>query len=192
MFTIQPANTNLSLGDADIQTELAKQIQAGNLPAPDDDRYYAINFPSGYTEIDPTGSASCQAFCAYHGTFLLSGQNIYYGVLPDLNPAGNCKNVCVASNVPVFQDDAQLAASHELTEAVTDADVGLFGFSGPFTRPLAWVGGTDQGWGSAEEIGDLCAFQPGTLTTSDGGTFMVQKEYDNATGSCIVTPAPSP
>ncbi|HEX7843012.1 MAG TPA: hypothetical protein VF469_36315, partial [Kofleriaceae bacterium] len=70
--------------DADVQSELAAQIQSGALPAPDDNTLYMVHFPEGKTNVAPDGALSCSAFCAYHGTFQIGGQDVYYSVLPDL------------------------------------------------------------------------------------------------------------
>jgi hypothetical protein len=75
----------------------------------------------------------------------------------------------------VAADTAATAASHELTEAITD--------------PLlnAWFTST------GEEIGDLCAFNYGVNTWDrgkanqswNGHFYELQQEYDNHNGSCV-------
>src|SRR5205807_10517755 len=71
-------------------------------------------------------------------------------------------------------------ASHELVEAVTDAEVGLATITGP---PLAWYDNTNG------EIGDICNAQQGTITGSDGVSYTVQKEFSNLANDCIVSRA---
>lgn len=39
--------------------------------------------------------------------------------------------------------------------------------------------------GDNEEIGDLCNGQQGTTVGRDGVTYVIQKEFSNATGSCV-------
>ncbi len=173
-----------TITDAQIQAELSAQIQAGTLPAPTHDAagnnntYYAVFFPHGKT-ITLSGSNSCQAggFCAYHGTISNAGGKgeVYYGVHPDMQAGSGCDSGCGGSTT--FNNETSVA-SHELVEMVTDAEVGLATTFGP---PLAWYDQTDN-----QEIGDLCNAQQGTISAG-GSTYTVQKEFDNATGSCIVT-----
>ncbi len=85
LFQIVPAagNNGSTITDAQIQSELLAQINAGHLPAPvldaqgNPNTLYMTYFPPGKT-ISQGGSNSCQAggFCAYHGTTssLLNGQ----------------------------------------------------------------------------------------------------------------------
>ena len=85
----------------------------------------------------------CQAFCAYHESFTRNGNNVYYGVMPDLT-SGGCQNGCGSNSNPL--DNLYSASSHELAEATTDADVG--------DDNLAWY---DNTFG---EVGDICEFFP--------------------------------
>ena len=87
--TLTPSITSTSITDAQIQNELSAQIASGVLPAPDDNTYYAINFPKG-VKISNGTEQSCVAFCAYHGTFQRGSQNVYYGVLPSLEAGTGC------------------------------------------------------------------------------------------------------
>ncbi|HEX2686993.1 MAG TPA: hypothetical protein VHN14_10265 [Kofleriaceae bacterium] len=89
-------------------------------------------------------SRSCVQFCAYHGTFVLNGVNVTYGVIPDIGQAG-CSTGCGANTVTNNTDSV---ASHELVEATTDPAVGL---ATTFAFPLAWYDQVNNG-----EIGDLC------------------------------------
>jgi len=181
-ITPSSAHNGSTIDDSAIQAEIAAQISAGTLPAPTTDSggnvntIYMVNFPAGKT-ITQGGSNSCQAggFCAYHGTFTMGSQNLYYGVLPDMSSSSGCASGCGTSTT--FNNQTSVA-SHELIEAVTDAEVGLATVVGP---PLAWYN-TSQG-----EIGDICNAQQGSFVGGDGVTYTVQKEYDNVTGTCIVS-----
>jgi hypothetical protein len=124
-----------------------------------------VHFPPGVT-ITQGGGASCQVFCAYHGTFVHKRKNVYYGVIPDLG--GACAAGCGGQGQ---LEDTTEATSHELVEAVTDAAVGLAQSLGP---PLAWYDDSNG------EIGDICV---GQATTVAGYT--VQKLWSNAAGACI-------
>src|SRR5207302_1041006 len=140
--------------------------------------YYAIFFPHGKT-ISQGGSSSCVSggFCAYHGTLTRNSQHLYYGVHPDMQSGSGCDTGC--GNGTPFGNYCSVA-SHELIEAVTDAEVGLATTSAP---PLAWYDNTNG------EIGDICNAQQGTVVGSDGVTYTVQAEFSNALNNCIVQKA---
>ena len=174
--SIAPAasRNGTTIDDSAIQAEIAAQINSGALPAPTDNQIYMVHFPSGKT-ITQGGTSSCVSggFCAYHGTFKIGTQNVYYGVLPALT--GGCATGCGGGTT--FQN-TQSVSSHELIEAVTDAEVGLATVIGP---PLAWY---DPNNG---EIGDICNGQQGTFTGTDGNTYTIQKEFSNQQNDCITT-----
>ena len=176
-FTFSPSVTSTSITDAQIQTEISKQIASGVLPAPDDNAYYPVNFPANISITSSDGSKSCVQFCAYHGTFKIGNQNVYYGVLPSVE-SGACSSGC-GSNATAL-NNATSVASHEMIETVTDAEVGL---GTTVSRPLAWYDATSG------EIGDICNASQGTVLGGDGVTYTVQAEYDNATKTCIVSKA---
>ena len=175
-ITPAAARNGSTIDDTSIQAEIAAQIGAGVLAPPDDNQIYAVHFPSGKT-ITQDGFSSCVSggFCAYHGTFKIGAQNVYYAVLPAL--AGGCATGCGSGTA--FQNQ-QSVASHELIEAVTDAEVGLATVIGP---PLAWY---DPNNG---EIGDICNAQHGTFVGTDGNTYTIQQEFSNQQNDCITTRA---
>jgi hypothetical protein len=180
-FTITPsaANNGSTIDDSQIQAELQAQINSSHLPAPnydangDSDTLYIIYFPPGKT-ITQGGSSSCVAggFCAYHGTIQTSGsRNILYGVQPDMQAGSGCFTGCGGSTV--FNNYTSVA-SHEFSETITDAAVGLATTLSP---PLAWYDNTNG------EIGDICNGMQGT---ADGYT--VQTEWSNLQNGCAVGP----
>jgi hypothetical protein len=183
--TISPApqNNGAVIDDNQIQAELSAQLAAGILPPPTHDdagnnnTYYAIFFPHGKT-ITLQGQASCQVFCAYHGTIANAGGfgEIEYGVHPDFQPGSGCENGCGAAATP-FGDVTQVA-SHELVETMTDPEIGLATVFGP---PLAWADLVFS------EIGDICNDQNGHVVGSDGITYDVQTEFSNSLNDCVVT-----
>ncbi len=191
LFQIVPSagNNGSTISDAQIQSELLAQISAGHLPAPVLDpagnvnTLYMIFFPPGKTITQGT-SSSCVAggFCAYHGTTstLLNGHNVLYGVHPDMQSGlcstGGCGNAGVFGNYTSV-------TSHELTEAITDADVGI---ATTFAAPLAWYDQLNNG-----EIGDLCNGQQGSYT-ANGTTYTIQLEFSNAANNCVLPPAGPP
>lgn len=189
LFQIVPssANNGSTIDDTNIQAELLAQINAGHLPAPlldaagNVNTLYMIYFPPGKT-ITQGGSSSCVGggFCAYHGTTssTLNGSNILYGVLPDMQAGSGCSSGCGTSTV--FGNYTSVT-SHELTEAITDADVGI---ATTFAAPLAWY---DMNNG---EIGDICNGQQGSYT-ANGTAYTIQLEFSNSASNCVLPPAAS-
>ncbi|HVG92678.1 MAG TPA: hypothetical protein VNB54_14380 [Alphaproteobacteria bacterium] len=190
LFQIVPSagNNGSTISDAQIQSELLAQITAGHLPAPlldaagNVNTLYMIFFPPGKT-ITQGGSSSCVAggFCAYHGTTstLLNGKNVLYGVMPDMQSGlcstGGCGSAGVFGNY-------KSVTSHELTEAITDADVGI---ATVFAPPLAWYDMVNG------EIGDICNGQQGSYT-ANGTTYTIQLEFSNSANNCVLPPTGPP
>jgi hypothetical protein len=189
LFQIVPAagNNGSTITDAQIQSELLAQINAGHLPAPvldslgNPNTLYMIYFPPGKT-ISQGGSNSCQAggFCAYHGTTssTLNSKHVLYGVLPDMQAGSGCSTGCGTSTV--FGNYTSVT-SHELVEAMTDADVGI---ATTFAAPLAWYDMTNG------EIGDICNGQQGSYT-ANGTTYTIQLEFSNSANNCVNFPVVS-
>ncbi len=189
LFQIVPssANNGSTIDDTQIQSELLAQINAGHLPAPQLDSLgnpntlYMIYFPPGKT-ITQGGSSSCVAggFCAYHGTTssTLNSKHVLYGVMPDMQAGSGCATGC--GNSTVFGNYTSVT-SHELTEALTDADVGI---ATTFAAPLAWYDQTNG------EIGDICNGQQGSYT-ANGTTYTIQLEFSNSANNCVLPPAAS-
>jgi hypothetical protein len=189
LFQIVPSagNNGSTITDTQIQSELLAQINAGHLPSPTLDAQgnpntlYMIYFPPGKT-ISQGGSSSCVAggFCAYHGTTssTLGGHNVLYGVLPDMQAGSGCSTGCGTSTV--FGNYTSVT-SHELVEAMTDADVGI---ATTFSAPLAWYDMTNG------EIGDICNGQQGSYT-ANGTTYTIQLEFSNSANNCVNFPVVS-
>ncbi len=187
LFQIVPSagNNGSTISDTQIQSELLAQITAGHLPAPvldaagNPNTLYMIFFPPGKT-ITQGGSNSCQAggFCAYHGTTssLFNGKNVLYGVMPDMQAGSGCATGCGSSTT--FGNYTSVT-SHELTEAMTDAFVGIATTFGP---PLAWYDMTNG------EIGDICNAQQGSYV-ANGTTYTIQLEFSNSANNCVLPPA---
>jgi hypothetical protein len=172
-FTITPGNTATALTNDQVGAELVAQLTAGSLPAPSFDAagnvntIYMIDFPPGI-DITLGKDKSCVQFGAYHFSIAYGGKNVPYGVHPDCAYPFN-----VETSIH----------SHELTEAVTDTEVGAIPDAIPtFDRPGAWYWyETDQNQG---EIGDIC-----TKTTGTVGTYTVQAEWSNTQGACVTSSA---
>lgn len=185
-ITITPsaANNGTTITDSQIQAELLAQVTAGKLPAPvidaqgNNSTLYMLYFPAGKAIL--LGSTpSCQSggFCAYHNSTsaLFGGRNLFYGVMPDVQPPSGCSRGCGVGN-PL--DIVTNVTSHELSEAVTDANVGP---ATAFARPLAWVDPING------EIGDICLGQE-TSILANGTTYTVQQEFSNLQNDCVGGP----
>jgi hypothetical protein len=168
---ITPSHTGTALQDADIQAELSAQMDAGHLPQSDGKNdLYMFHFPPGIKITAPDGqSDSCVVFCAYHGTFKKGNKVVFYGIHPDLAQTG-CNQGCGSSSA---QENTTSVASHEMVEAITDAEVGLATQVG---APLAWYN-TQQG-----EIGDICNGKQGQVNG-----FTVQLQWSNHANKCTAT-----
>jgi hypothetical protein len=172
--------------DAQLQAHIASLMTAqgwtGGL-----NKMFLVFTSSGEGSCFDTSVNSCSTetnvpfpyFCAYHSYF---NTNTVYSNEPYGNP-----NSCLGSGTQpnkgvggVEADPATTAASHEITEAITD--------------PLlnAWYDS------SGSEIGDLCAYDYGTNTWDPAGRsllanqfwggryFELQTEYNNHTSSCVL------
>jgi hypothetical protein len=196
-ITPSAASQGASLSDAQIAAELVAQLTAGHLPQPTYDgaghcnTIYMIDFPPSVTSISLTfagsTSYSCSGFCGYHGGTSYNGGYIYYGVMPDVTSA------CTSCMPDGLDQDMGLLHSHELGEAMTDAEIdeeALTGTSTDFMRPGGW----DQWASGCSEIGDSCAWpvqagSPLPFVTVSGTTYYVQGLYDNAHNNCAVSGA---
>lgn len=184
LFQIVPSDVNNGpvITDDQIQAELLAQISAGHLPAPQLDSagnvntLYMIFFPPGQT-ITLGFDTSCVTFCAYHGTTSATFdlKHVLYGVHPDMQAGSGCDLGCGFATT--FGNYTSVT-SHELAEAITDADVGIADVFGP---PLAWI---DPNFG---EIGDICNGQTGSYI-ANGTTYRIQKEFSNAANDCVLPP----
>lgn len=163
-----------SVTDAQIQAELNYLFSNNLIPQPNANNYYAVHFVKNQSITGSDGSKSCVQFCAYHGTYVRNGVNVYYGVLPDVSSSG-CAGGCGASTA--FNNETSVA-SHELIETVTDAAVGIANVYGP---PLGWYNAT---YG---EIGDICNGSQGTILGGNGTTYTVQKEWSNVKQTCVTS-----
>ncbi len=173
--TPSAAANGSTITDAQIQTELQAQIKAGKLLAPTANSYYAVFFPKGKV-ITQGGVSSCASggFCAYHGTFVLNGLDVTYGVHPDMSAGSGCDVGC-GTNTVAFNNLTSVA-SHELAETATDPAVGLATVYAP---PLAWYNPT------LGEIGDICNGQQGSFVDASGVAYTVQKIWSNSAAACV-------
>jgi hypothetical protein len=162
------APTATTVTDAQIQAEVARLIDQEKLPANDGRNIFMVYFPPGVVIDQGGGSLSCQVFCAYHGSFQRNGNEVYYGVFPDLT-SGGCEKGCGFNAKAI--DNLYSVSTHELVEATTDAAVG--------DNILAWY---DDANG---EIGDICAFFPDAKVRG----YAVQNEWSNQDRGCRAGPS---
>jgi len=160
---------------------IQSHITSGEFPPPTSQTIYVIYFPSG-TSITYDGAHSCSSFGAYH-----------YSATWNL-PDGGTQEGAYAIE-PRCSTDAymQLAASHELIEAATDAHPGKD--RGYAMGDLSW-----QFYG--DEVGDVCdhpwSFDSMSVTPPDAGmAFNVQRGWSNVSAlaghdPCVIPPSDHP
>jgi hypothetical protein len=162
--------------DAQIQTEITKVMSLNGWTANINNIFFLFTSSGEGSCFDSTNSqCSYTYYCAYHGYYSLNGKSVIYANMPYGNTATCQEPGTPSPNADAAADTTATAASHELTEAITD--------------PLldAWY--TAQG----NEIGDLCAYNYGSNTWDagqanqmwNGRFYELQTEFDNHTGSCV-------
>ena len=167
------SSTSTSVTEAQVKSFLTSLFNNGGLPKPTANNYYPVHFAPGVTVTDSSGTKGCTSWCAFHGTYVYNGVNVNYGIIPD--QGGGCAGGCGSNSLRV--NNLTSVATHELVEATTDPAVGL---ATTFAAPLAWYNKT---YG---EIGDICNGQQATIT-ANGHTYVVQKEWSNASNACKTT-----
>jgi hypothetical protein len=140
-----------TISDTQIQSYLAGLFAAGTV-SPNSSMIYGVYFPAG-TTVTLGSSSSCSNFCGYHSHFAYGGQDIKYAAFPYPNCSG-----CKLSTLSVA-DMLTIVSSHEIREAVTDAD------------GSAWYDNARY------EADDKCAWH--NLYQMNNGGFWVQPEYSN-------------
>lgn len=161
------------LSDSQIQAEVTHAIAVNGWKANAKNMFFVFT-PKGMGSCF-NGSSECAftAYCAYHGSFA----NTIYANMPYGNTfSHNCTTLSSFPNDP--DSDVEISiTSHEHMEAVTDPKLN------------AWYDS------SGEEIGDLCAYNYGTLSLDgglaneqwDGNFYVVQQEWDNKVSGCRQT-----
>jgi hypothetical protein len=159
------------LQDADIQSEVGRAISQNNWQV-DPNTAFFVYTGAGIEECTPSGTCTfggLQSFCGYHDFFGRFGNTVLYSYLSDasFNSAGCDEGTFVPVNGQLASDREVALQSHEFFEMITD--------------PVL------NGWWAAsldEEIGDKCNQKPATLNLN-GGNFVVQQQWSNATSSCV-------
>jgi hypothetical protein len=172
--TITPAHNGSQLYYTDIEAELGSQIDQGILSPPNANSLYMVHLPSTVTILPTTGSpygggTSCTNWCGVHSMFMHNGQKVTYALLPDLGPS--CAPSCLPA--PTKFNNQTFAATHEMTEAITDPDFMQGWFDNNFM-------GNDNGG----EIADYC-FTDGPKPLPGTG-YAVARTFSNVANGCGV------
>ena len=165
------------LTDAQMKDEIARVVQANNLPADLTHQYFLIT-PSGVESCFDNAGSVCSAgstlnpyYCAYHGNvgtenpIIFSVDNFVAGIqgCDDADPAHHPNGVSDSL--------LQGGLTHEHNESITD--------------PLPNSSWTDYGNGSTGgENGDKCN-QIGVEQLINGRPYWYQSEWSNFTGQCL-------
>lgn len=145
--------------DSEIQNMLDAGINQGALQPPSPNQLYTV-YTAPNVVVTRGGGDSQHNFLGYHDSFWDPNLGpIYYEVIP--HPIGNQ----IIPGLNYFQTQTTVT-SHELSEAVTDADY------------YGWNGGN-----ASQEIGDICEGVP-YLGQYHG--YVVQSEWSNYYNSCII------
>jgi hypothetical protein len=191
-ITLVPLNPDTQLTDVDLQAELAAQIAAGALPAPDADTIYMLHFPPGFN-LNEGGDDDCSqpggTWCAYHSSGTAAALHYRYAVMPDTSE-GDCR-ACNEGLSPF--EGVTISASHELFEAITEPDLVLLRKRG--WKYLSWIDDTAADPASEHgEIGDICErdsthplIDDAVSIDGTGGPFTVQREWSNQYQACIAS-----
>jgi hypothetical protein len=176
------------LQDADIQASVTRAISANGWPTGTSNAFFVftalgIESCSGSTSCTP-GTPN-PAYCAYHGTFPIAGNQVVYANMPyDETWTTKCRGFTTSPNGNIAADSEISTASHEHFESATDPLVN------------AWFDSTGY------EIGDKCAYNYGTISpdghnvTLNGHLYITQQEWSNAVKGCALsyasaTPTPT-
>lgn len=203
-----PASSGTTLYDSDVQQELFNQIfndTTGPLYMPTQDTAhlaqlanttYTLYFPAGVTLCQDNSTAcSNNTFCGYHSHFSVVDSsntpiaNVRYIVLPDPTTSGWLGG-CSSNGATTDFTALQSVASHELSEVITDPEVGYHtAWYDANPAPAPFTG--DMG-----EIADICETvqypnQSTPYRGTDGQAYVLQNVWSNHRGACVPT-RPSP
>ena len=127
--------THREFSKEDVETLVEAQVRAGNLDASDPERVFTLVLPPGATLRDGEAS-STEGLGGFHGNVTArDGHPVYYAVVVYSQRSGERVNGIDFSGTAI--DNVTITESHEITEAVTDPDVGLAIQTGD-PRYLGW------------------------------------------------------
>lgn len=182
--TSYPASgtTSHPLSDVDIQVEVARALDANGWTQGSDKVFlvftgFGINSCLNFSFCTFTNPG----YCAYHSFFTINSQPVIYGNMPDFGGVGGrCTPREPSPNNDFYADPEINLVSHELFEGVSDPQLN------------AWYDDV-----SGNEIGDLCAWQfgsvgsDGTNVILNGHSYLVQQEWSNYSNGCALSYGPT-
>jgi hypothetical protein len=204
---VLPTASRASFSAADVEALVRKQVAAGAFDASDPERIFTVVLAPGVVLRDGDAS-SRQGLGGFHGSVVAAdGHPVYYAVVVYSQRVGRDVNGIDFTSAPI--DNMTITESHEITEAVTDPDVGLAARTGN-ARYLGWYDDTTpivgrdgrplvDGFGAPMrgkgEIGDIPVLNAelegdATLRTVWGRRegFAFQTEWSNRDGKAELAP----
>ena len=168
-----------SVSDSTIQSTLASNINSGTLPAPSGNglsTVYVVLFPPNDDVcFDNGGGCAYDAnggFCAYHGSFVLTGTTqVLYAAMVDNGSGTPNYGYCGSSSTDLQNQTA--VVSHEMSESINDP---LVDESPGYAPPLGWYDPAFDG-----EIADKCDAEP----DATNGPWTVERLWSNVDGNCV-------
>lgn len=192
----------------DVEGLVQAQVRSGAFDASDPERIFTLVLPPGATLRDGEAS-SATGLGGFHGNVTArDGHPVYYAVVVYSQRTGSQVNGIDFTGTPI--DNVTITESHEVTEAVTDPDVGLAIATGD-AHDLGWYDDTTpvrrrdgtavlDGMGrpmrGKGEIGDIPVLNAelegdSTLKSVWGrrGGFAFQTEWSNQDGKAELAPS---
>jgi len=171
------SNSHNCISDGDVENEVAKVMGIKGWKGGVNNLFMVFTSSNEGECFTSNSDCAYSNYCGYHTYFTSGSTDVIYAYMPYGNPS-----YCQISGAPSpngfpAADTASTAASHELTEAITDPELD------------AWFDS------SGSEIGDECAYYYG-VPLWDGGNateqwngyvFYIQTEYSNLTQSYYLT-----
>jgi hypothetical protein len=121
------------------------------------------------------GQCSFNLFCAYHGNFSNNGNEYLYANMYDAGTDPGCQGGGSPNNDQAADTEISIS-SHEMSEAISDPEPNN-----------AWTDfSTNDQYGLAGEIGDMCAYIfNGNTPLNNGHQYSIQEEWSNFDGDCV-------
>ena len=120
---ILPGVTHRDFSKEDVEALVDAQVRAGVFDTSDPERIFSLVLPPGVTLADGEASSTV-GLGGFHGNVIgRDGRPVYYAVVVYSERTGSRLNGIDFTGTPI--DNVTITESHEITEAVTDPDVGL-------------------------------------------------------------------